>query len=67
MAEVFRMMLDDELADLAADIKVNGLLSPIIIDDTGLLIDGLNRLAACRIARVEPPPGRASRRGRPMG
>jgi hypothetical protein len=43
------MMSDDELADLAADIKANGL-----IDADGVLIDGRNRLRACELAAIEP-------------
>jgi ParB-like chromosome segregation protein Spo0J len=54
-AAVFPMMPDDELAELAADIKANGLLSPIVTDADGkVLIDGRNRLKACEIAGVEP-------------
>jgi ParB-like chromosome segregation protein Spo0J len=53
-AAVFPMMTDDELADLAADIKENGLLHPIVRDADGVLIDGRNRLRACEIAGVEP-------------
>lgn len=48
-------MKEAELADLAADIKANGLLHPIITDATGkVVIDGRNRLRACEIAGVEP-------------
>lgn len=54
LAELFPMLDGDELADLAADISVNGLLHPVIIDADGVLIDGRNRLAACEIAQVEP-------------
>ena len=54
-AEIFPMMTKDELNDLAADIKANGLLTPIVTDAHGdLLIDGRNRLAACKIAGVKP-------------
>jgi hypothetical protein len=47
------MMSDDELADLAADIKVNGLIHPLVLDKDGL-IDGRNRDKACQIAGVKP-------------
>jgi hypothetical protein len=48
------MMTDDELADLADDIKQHGLLHPIVLDADGVLIDGRNRLRACEIAEVKP-------------
>jgi hypothetical protein len=54
MAELFPMMTDDELTNLAEDIKENGLLHPIVLDGDGVLIDGRNRLRACEIAGVEP-------------
>ena len=54
LAAVFPMMTDDELADLAADIKEHGLLHPIVLDADGVLVDGRNRLRACEIAGVEP-------------
>ena len=53
-ADLFPMMTDEELADLAADIKANGLLHPIVVDKEGALIDGRNRARACEIAGVEP-------------
>jgi hypothetical protein len=54
-AALFPMMADDELADLAADIKANGLFHSIILDPTGeMVVDGRNRLAACKLAGVEP-------------
>jgi hypothetical protein len=54
IAELFPMMSNDELDDLAADIKEHGQLHPMIVDDDGLLIDGRNRRRACEIAGVEP-------------
>jgi ParB-like chromosome segregation protein Spo0J len=54
LAEAFPMMTDDELADLAVDIKENGQIHPIIVDADGTLVDGRNRLRACEIAGVEP-------------
>jgi hypothetical protein len=53
-ADLFPMMTEDELQELAADIAANGLVHPIIIDDKKQVIDGRNRLAACEIAQVEP-------------
>jgi ParB-like nuclease domain len=54
IADLFPMMTDDELTDLAADIKANGLIHPIVVDKDGFLIDGRNRDKACQIAGVEP-------------
>lgn len=57
-ADLFPMFPDDELAELAADIRDNGLHEPIWlwneVDVCLWLLDGRNRLAACRIAGVEP-------------
>lgn len=53
-AEIFPMMTPDELQELAADIVTHGLLTPIVLDDNGMLIDGRNRLAACELAGVDP-------------
>lgn len=54
VAGYFRMMTDSELDELGADIKANGLRDPIVLDTQGRLIEGRNRLAACRRAGVEP-------------
>lgn len=57
VADLFPMMSEDELADLAADIKENGQIHPIVvadIDGEETLIDGRNRMRACEIAEVEP-------------
>jgi len=54
MAALFPMVPDEELHDLADDIKANGLIHPIVIDTDGQLIDGRNRLRACELAGVEP-------------
>lgn len=56
-AAIFPMLPDDELAELAADIKANGLLFPIKLTEHGgkdVIVDGRNRAAACEIAGVEP-------------
>lgn len=52
-AALFPMMTDAELAALADDIKANGLAQPIIVMGNEIL-DGRNRLAACKLAGVEP-------------
>lgn len=54
VAALFPMMTDDELDDLAADIKANGQLHPIVVDKDGTVIDGRNRLEGCRRAGREP-------------
>jgi hypothetical protein len=51
--ELFPMMQGPELQKLAEDIKVNGLVNPIVMHD-GQVIDGRNRLVACRMGNVEP-------------
>lgn len=53
-ADVFPMLSDQELEELAEDIKANGLIYPIVIDSDGRLIDGRNRLAACNLAGIAP-------------
>ena len=54
VADLFPMLPDDELAELAADIIERGLLQPVVLDGEGQVLDGRNRLAACEIAGVEP-------------
>jgi ParB-like chromosome segregation protein Spo0J len=53
IANVWPMMEDDALQALADDIRQNGLLNPIWTYQ-GKVLDGRNRLTACRIAQVEP-------------
>lgn len=56
-ADVFPMLDDDELAELANDISENGLQQPVVVAKVGeewMLIDGRNRRAACKLVRVEP-------------
>lgn len=54
VADLFPMLADDELAELAEDILQRGLLQPIVLDAEGRVLDGRNRLAACERAGVEP-------------
>jgi ParB-like chromosome segregation protein Spo0J len=54
VASLFPMMSDEELDDLAEDIKANGQADPIVLDQHRQLIDGRNRLEACNRARVSP-------------
>jgi ParB-like chromosome segregation protein Spo0J len=53
IADLFPMMAEEELQDLAADIAERGLLQPITRHD-GVILDGRNRYAACQIAGVTP-------------
>jgi ParB-like chromosome segregation protein Spo0J len=46
-------MPDDELRDLADDIKKNGLNYGILVCQ-GMVLDGRNRLRACKLAGVQP-------------
>jgi hypothetical protein len=54
IADLWPMMSDEELEALATDIKANGLAEAIILDQEGTLVDGRNRLAACKIADLKP-------------
>lgn len=54
VSNVFPLMLESELAELASDIKANGLREPIWLDADGRIIDGRNRYLACQRAGVEP-------------
>ena len=53
VCDLFPMMDTESLAGLAADIKANGLINAIVLHE-GEIVDGRNRLLACRSADVEP-------------
>ena len=56
-ADMFPMIPQDDLEELAESIANNGQRLPIILVkncENVLLIDGRNRLAACKIAKIEP-------------
>lgn len=53
LAGVFPLMAGAALADLTADVAINGLRHPVTLLD-GAVLDGRSRLAACRTANVEP-------------
>lgn len=54
VADLFPMLPEDELRDLAEDIKNRGQLQPIVLDSDGRILDGRNRFQACKLAKVEP-------------
>ena len=52
-ANKFPMLPDPEIDELAESIATVGLLHPVVIDAAGLVLDGRNRLEACKRAEVE--------------
>jgi len=53
-ADLFPEMGEEEIAELADDIRRNGLLVPILVTQDRKLLDGRNRMTATTIADVEP-------------
>ncbi|MFZ3499055.1 ParB N-terminal domain-containing protein [Streptomyces sp. 5.8] len=53
-ADSLPMLPEDELHDLAESIKAEGQHKDIVLDRDGVVIDGRNRLAACKLAGIEP-------------
>ena len=53
-ANVFPMLGDKDLRELADDIERNGQRFPVIVDEDGLVLDGRNRATACRMLGIEP-------------
>lgn len=52
-ANLFPILSGQELQELAADIKENGLINPVVLLDEKVL-DGRNRLLACKKSEVSP-------------
>jgi len=59
-ADCFPLLDQERLAALAEDIKANGLLHPIIVDDQGRILDGRNRYLACQMAGIEPKTAKSN-------
>jgi hypothetical protein len=56
-ADIFPMLSEAELSELANDIAENGLREPLVlqvVEGVDTLIDGRNRRAACALVHVEP-------------
>jgi hypothetical protein len=53
IAAAFPRLSPDKLKELASDIKANGLIAPITTLD-GMILEGVNRDDACRIAGIAP-------------
>lgn len=54
LSTAFPPMSDEEFQDLVEDVRVNGLLEPITLNEAGEVIDGRHRLKACQIAGITP-------------
>lgn len=53
-AQVYPLVSDKELRALADDIMRRGMQHPIVLDGEGRILDGRNRMLACKLAGVKP-------------
>lgn len=53
-ADEFPMASEEELEELTASVSTVGLIHPIVLTPDGMVLDGRNRLEACKRAGVEP-------------
>ena len=53
LSEIFPLIEGKEFDELVADIKLKGLLHPIVLHE-GMILEGRNRARACEAAGVEP-------------
>ena len=59
LANLFPLIEGDEFAALVEDVRANGLLVPIVLHE-GMILEGRNRLRACR-RRASPPDSNSTR------
>lgn len=64
-AEIYPLLTDEELTELAGDIKAQGQKVPILMYQ-GAILDGRNRWRACSLAGVEPLTQEWDGRGDPL-
>lgn len=51
---LFPVLKGQEFSDLCDDIRANGLINPIMLDDKDRVVDGRNRLNTCRKVGIVP-------------
>jgi hypothetical protein len=57
-ASVYGPRSDKDIAELAASIRENGLLEPIVVARDGVILSGHSRYRACRLLRLKSAPCR---------